>query len=255
MVAFGPNCKDLESSFAWGQTDQGPGAGTSVYVVLRKPAPLWLWGCTFPLHQWLHFPTELNHRRCLAERSGADPHRPKQAVTQRSRWPASPAARLYHNWAVLHWTEFLSSPHPKLRFPFGIELGPMTMDHCWQKEFIFFLLPLPPSFSSILPFFFQSLSFLPHLSTTFLLLCSILTLPPASTCYLGWWYFHYVLLPCVSLICILCKPHGYCDACSGCWRRMEKGIVGGRFGRFLGVPECSRSPFMTWPHSSNLSTG
>ena len=38
------NYEDLKSSFAWGQTNQGP----EQRLLWYQPAPLWLWACTLP---------------------------------------------------------------------------------------------------------------------------------------------------------------------------------------------------------------
>lgn len=58
------NCEDLEFSFAWGQTNQGPETGTS----LCKLAPLWFREPTFPFPETVS-PLELKHQRCQLSRA------------------------------------------------------------------------------------------------------------------------------------------------------------------------------------------
>lgn len=116
-VPFGSNCEDLESSFAWGQTNRVSWMGTSVYISKSRSGS----------ESSLLFPPKI--KNCISpteaetpkissgpERRRAGQSRPDQTGTERSRaelssWREGPGPRaslqqccftamLLHSWVV-----------------------------------------------------------------------------------------------------------------------------------------------------------
>lgn len=123
------------------------------------------------------------------------------------------------------------------------------------KEFIFFILPLPPP-----SFHYFSVFRLPlpplHFSSLFHLLPTL-----ACTYSLGWGYNHHFLLPGVNSDPLCVEGHMITtNACFGCGRRMRREIVRSRSGRFLREfwmqesPPTHLTPFLKPAHCTDKKT-
>lgn len=126
-VLFGPNCEDLESSFTWGWTNQGPRLGTSLYIS-QFPSGLES-ALSFSTQDWrLHFPGWSGNTEDISlEQNGAEQSRqrevdwtrveqslavyPERGLTpgpphsKAASQPCCSTAVLFHIWAVtlLSW--------------------------------------------------------------------------------------------------------------------------------------------------------
>lgn len=108
------NLEDLESSFTWGCTNQGPGVGTFYISQLSLFTEVcflsWSW----------------NTEDVSLEQTGVGCSRAEKNWPERGLAPGPPQSNAVSKLSSLHWTKF-PSPHPKLEIPIGIGLAPMTV--------------------------------------------------------------------------------------------------------------------------------